>query len=416
MKKLLFTLIFALLGAVTVSAQYSITMKLKDGSELYGYIAEQIPGKKFVFNATKSYMYLDGKDVLSASPKTVEYKDLPENWQKWATENSAYDGGLVLYDICLRDRTIGNVRLLEKGTTYRYLSCEVTDYELDWDQIEMVEGGLRPKSLLSGIDRIYKLSDGRQIQGQYVKEIPGETIGLYTESGIIEIFESGKIVKESKVHINPEQSMIEQSELLDVLTLNGGATVEGIILERNYSKNSEEEYLLIIQKGNLTQSLRLSDIQKYGKKPNPDYKPEYDIEIAKGELALSGKVVPEIKDVQRSEEGLSVISDTVSVKISRADAVKTRIEARFDNEESARSLKIVAAKMEKKSVKSGKDKYEVLKYSVNYAEMVNMAVQCQSLSVSRNGIYKMMFSLPYEGVYFIYNTLDKTVRLIEVTQ
>lgn len=406
---------FALLGAVTVSAQYSITMKLKDGSELYGYIADQIPGKKFVFNATKSYMYLDGKDVLSVSPKTLEYTNLPENWQKWATENNAGNGALVLHDICLNDRTISNVRLLEKGTTYRYLSCEVTDYELDWDQIEMIEGGLRSESLLSGIDRIYKLSDGRQIQGQYVKEIPGKTIGLYADNGIIEIFESDKIVKESKLQINPEQSMLEQSELLDVLTLNGGATVEGIILERNYSKNMDEEYLLIMQKGSLTQSLRLSDIYRYGKKPNPDYKPEYDIDLANGELALSRKIVPIIPDVKKSEEGLSVVIDTVSVTISRTDAVNTCIEARFADEASARALTIVAAKKEK-NVKTGKDKQEATRYSVKYADMVNMAVQCQSLSVSKNGICKMMFSLPYEGVYFIYNTLDETVRVIEVTR
>lgn len=418
MKKIIITILFAL-SAISVSAQSYITMNLIDGSELYGYIAEQIPGKKFVFNATKSLIYLNGDTVLSATPHIVDAKDLPDSWKRWAEENSALDRidgscGLLLYDICLKDETIRNVRLFEKGATYRYLSYGEIKYELDWNQIKTVSSERRPKKLLSGIDRIYKLSDGVQITGQYVKEIPGETIGIFTENGLIETFKSEKIVKESMVRVNPDQSLVEQSELVDVLTLTNGTTVEGIITERNYSTKAEEEYLLIMQNGNHTQSLKLSDIHKYGKKPNLEYKPEYDIELAKGEIALFKNIIPEFTDVLRSDDGLSATTDSIATKISIDIANNVCFEARFDNENVARSLAIIAATRTTDVIKSKKDVLELTKYSVKYSDIVNMAIRCHSLSINKNGIYKITYSLPSEGVYFIYNPADKSVRVIEV--
>lgn len=408
-----------MVGAVTVSAQYSITMKLKNGSELFGYIADQIPGKNFVFNATKSYIYLDGKDVVEAKTRIIEYKDLSDSWKTWAEENNALrcDGDkqtLVLYDIVLKDRFISNVRLVEKGTKYRYFTCDETRFNLGWEQIERVEGDLRPKNLLSGIDRIYKLTNGEQIKGQYIKEIPGETISLYTESGMIEVFKVDSIVKESKIQVNSEQSMIEQSELLDVLTLKNGSIVEGLVFERNYSTNPEDDYLMIKNGDNLTQSLKLTEIHQYGKRPNPAYRPEYDIDLAKGELALFRQIVPKADDVRISVDGYSAKRDSVMTTITREKANKACIEGRFDNENQARSIKIVATKQTKESVKTKNGRVEVTRYTVKYADMVNMAFQCQSLSVSVNGIYKLTYSLPYEGVYFIYDPSDQSIRMIEV--
>lgn len=418
MKKVIITILFAL-SAISVSAQYYITMNLIDGSELYGYIAEQIPGKKFVFNATKSYIYLNGDNVLSATPHIVDAKDLSDSWKRWAEENSALDCnngscGLLLYDICLKNNTIRSVRIFERGATYRYLSYEETKYELDWDQIKTVSCERRPKKLLSGIDRIYKLSDGVQITGQYVKEIPGETIGIFTDNGIIETFKSDKIVKESMVRLNPDQSLVEQSELVDVLTLTNGTTVEGIITERNYSTKTEEEYLLIMQNDNLTQSLKLSDIHKYGKKPNLEYKPEYDIELAKGEIALFRNVIPEFTNIQRSDDGLSATTDSIATRITSDIAKNVCFEARFDNDNVARSLVIIAATQTTDVKTSKKNALELTKYSVKYSDIVNMAISCQSLSINKNGIYKITYSLPSEGVYFIYNPADKSVRVIEV--
>lgn len=408
-----------MIGTVTVLAQYSITMKLKNGSELYGYIADQVPGKNFVFNATKSYIYLDGKEVVTTKTRTVEYKDLSESWQKWAEENNTLKGSgakqcLDLYDIVLKGKVISNVRLLEKGVKFRYLSCDETRYNLGWEQIESVEGSLRPKNLLSGIDRIYKLSNGEQIKGQYIKEIPGEIISLYTESGMIEVFDVDRIVRESKIQVNNEQSMIEQSELLDVLTLKNGSIVDGLIFERNYSTNPDEEYLMIKTGDNLTQSLKLSEIHQYGKRPNPAYSPEYDIELANGEIALFRNIVPKASDVKITEDGYSAVRDSIMTTISREKANKAFIEGRFGSENDARSIKIVATNQAKEIVKTKKGKVEVTKYYVKYSDMVNMAIQCQGLSVSVNGIYKLTYSLPYEGVYFIYDPSNQSIRMIEV--
>ena len=132
-------------------------------------------------------------------------------------------------------------------------------------------------------------------------------------------------------------------------------------------------------------------------------------------LCIQNKnIIPEFTDVLRSDDGLSATTDSIATKISIDIANNVCFEARFDNENVARSLAIIAATRTTDVIKSKKDVLELTKYSVKYSDIVNMAIRCHSLSINKNGIYKITYSLPSEGVYFIYNPADKSVRVIEV--
>ena len=84
---------FALIaGLATASAQDNLTVVLKDGTELTGFISRQRPGENFTFSTSKAVVLLPNKDVKSIVDNEVKFTSLSPEWQKWAEDNDAYDG------------------------------------------------------------------------------------------------------------------------------------------------------------------------------------------------------------------------------------------------------------------------------------------------------------------------------------
>ena len=289
---------FALIaGLATASAQDNLTVVLKDGTELTGFISRQRPGENFTFSTSKAVVLLPNKDVKSIVDNEVKFTSLSPEWQKWAEDNDAYDGvgnnrTLLLSDIITNKGAINRVRVLEKGAKVRYLELSPNTYSLSWDTIEVVRAEKRPKLLLSGINRRYKLASGMEYEGQYVEEVPGETMSLLRDNGVIEVFNTEEVMKDNRFKINPNQTLLEQSDLIDIVQMKNGSSHRGVIFERNYSESDEitNDYLLIQLDNGTTMSLNLADIVEYRKEKNPSYKPVTDIELADGEASINRNI------------------------------------------------------------------------------------------------------------------------------
>ena len=195
---------FALLlqGMTIVHATTVQKLLLKNGSELEGYISMQRPGKDFTFIAEKAIIYMPGTEIKSIVDHEVSIKQLSFGWIEWAEKNDAFEGLgdnriLILSDIITKERTISRVRILEKGAKIKYLEMNNNSYSLNWDTIAVVKAEKRLKTALTGINRIYKLENGQEYEGQYVEEVPGKTLSLYQDNGVVEVFETDKVVRYS---------------------------------------------------------------------------------------------------------------------------------------------------------------------------------------------------------------------------
>lgn len=284
-------------GLATASAQDHLTAVLKDGTELTGFISRQRPGENFSFSTSKAVVLLPSKDVKSIVDNEIKIGSLSSEWKNWAEENDVFDGIgdkriLLLSDIITNSGTINRVRILEKGAKVRYLELSPNTYSLSWDTIEVVKAEKRPKLLLSGVNRRYKLASGMEYEGQYIEEVPGETMSLLRDNGVIEVFNTEEVMKDYRIKINPNQTLLEQSDLIDIVQTKNGANYRGIIFERNYSEsgNISSDYLLIQLDNGTTMSLNLADIVEYRKEKNPNYKPQTDIDLAENEAAVNRNV------------------------------------------------------------------------------------------------------------------------------
>ena len=45
-----------------------------------------------------------------------------------------------------------------------------------------------------------------EYEGQYVEEVPGETMSLLRDNGVIEVFNTEEVMKDNRFKINPNQA------------------------------------------------------------------------------------------------------------------------------------------------------------------------------------------------------------------
>lgn len=408
---------FALIaGLATVSAQDNLTVVLKNGTELTGFISRQRPGENFSFSTSKAVVLLPNKDVKSIVDNEIKVGSLSQEWKKWAEENDAFEGDgnnrtLLLSDIIYTDGSINRVRVLERGAKVRYLELSPNTYSLSWDTIEVVKAERRPKLLLSGVNRRYKLASGMEYEGQYIEEVPGETMSLLRDNGVIEVFKTEEVIKDNRLKINPNQTLLEQSDLIDIVQMKNGSNHRGIIFERNYSENNNitNDYLLIQLDNGTTMSINLADIVEYRKEKNPNYKPITDIELAKDEAAINRNV----SMLMPTEEVSGIVTvNTDSLKIAVFSSIPQTITAEF-NMDNAKAQQLKLVRIRKYQDKKAKNTY----YGFTFEDMVKNAILPKSVETSVNGISKLEYTLPNggTGIYGIYDPLTNNIIIFKIS-
>ena len=427
-KALLFGFVL-ITGSAKASAQDNLTVVLKDGTELTGFISSQRPGENFTFSTSKAVVMLPSKNVKSIVDNDVNISALSPEWQKWAEENEAYKNTsnnrtLLLSDIITDNGTISQVRILEKGAKVRYLELSTNIYPLSWDTLELstniyplswdtikvVKAEKRPKLLLSGINRRYKLASGMEYEGQYIEEVPGKTMSLLRDNGVIEVFNTEEVLKDNRIKINPNQSLLEQSDLIDIVQMKNGTNHKGVIFERNYSDSNDtkNDYLLIQLENGTTMSLNLADIVEYRKEKNPNYVPVTDIELTEDEAAINRNIGTLI---QTEEVSGIVTVNTDSLNIT-VPSNTPNITAEFNmSYTKAQQLKLI--RVRKYQDKKGKKTY----YGFTYEEMVKNAIIPQAVETSVNGISKLKYTLPNsnQGVYGIYDSATNKIIIFRIS-
>lgn len=420
MKIKILLLLITILGSMTpVSAQRNLRVTLKDGSELEGYISRQRPGEDFTFTTSKATIIMPTSAVKSMVDTDVRYSSLSEEWKQWADANDAVVGDgdnrmVTLSDIITDNGAISRVRILERGAKVKYLELTPNSYSLTWDELTVVKCDRRPKLLLSGINRKYKLKSGMEYEGQYVEEIPGETVSLYRDNGIVEVFNTIDIVKDNRIKVNSNQTIFEQSDLIDIIRLNNGGTYQGIITERNYfgfddmdktaiSKSGNQpvqhDYLLIQLENESTVSVNLSDIREYRKEPNMKYNPLNDILLNPGEFMVN-RISTKIQNAKEYRKLIMVDTDSIMVEIAKSNFnTPISIESKFNDALQSQQFKLV-------KIHKYQDKKTYF-YAFSYEDLAKSVIIPTKSETSVNGTTKIDFEVPSGGIYVFYNPITK---------
>lgn len=249
-----------------------------------------------------------------------------------------------------------------------------------------------------------------EYEGQYVEEVPGQTMSLLRDNGVVEVFNTEEVMKDNRFKINPNQTLLEQSDLIDIVQLKNGGTHRGVIFERNYSDSDEitNDYLLIQLENGSTMSVNLADIVEYRKEKNPQYKPLTDIVLEDGQAAINRNVLY-LQPTKEVSGIVTVDTDSLSLNISPSSPQIISAEFHVDNAK-AQQLKLI--KIRKSQDKKAKTHY----YGFTFEDMVKNAILPKSVETSVNGISKIEYTIPNgaTGIYGVYDPLTNKIVIFKI--
>lgn len=409
MKKYLMIIALAASFMLPAKAQIVQTMKLENGSILHGYLKSQKPGNACTFHAEEATIVLDGAKVKTINGRKVAYNNLPEEWKLYADENGTLD---KKHEMSLSTidtgSMINNVFVLEQGRTVRYVELG-RDYVLHWSEISSLEYVPRDEMLISGMNRTLKMKDGHEVSGQCIMEIPGETTTILREDGVKESVEKNDIVKDNLIKNNPDQSIFEQSKLLDEILMKDGTIYKGILTEQNYEQ-TPYFFIMTMMKENVetTVSLRMKDVEEYGKVVNPDYREVRDVQLNPGQILVNGNEAELVK-LTEQQNGY-VVAQTLKRVFLYQDSRDKEIciQANFEDEKEAKDNYFIKTREYKN------DKKRAGMYYFKYKDLIESSIQPNEYGTSMNNTTKATYTVTSKGVYVFYNSNTKKAVVIDV--
>lgn len=418
MKMRIFIFAFLLCICASAKAQVVQTLNLKNGSVLYGFTKNQKPGSNIIFSSEKAIIVMEGKSVKEIIPRKVGYKTLSDEWKHWAEENEVLYGLGDSREMTLSTvvdasgRTVSDVYILEKGQHVKYAEFSRRDYSLDWSDIVSIEYAKRPNTLLSGVNRSLTVKSGnmsKTVIGQCLKEIPGVSTYLLEEDGVVESFDMNDIIKDNSIKNNPNQSIFEQSPLLDEIQMKNGSVYKGIVTERNYEENLNY-FLITSLNGDVdyTTSLKMADVAEFRKLPNPDFKQVFDILLRPGDLVVNRNEVEKVK-LTESNDKFEIKPDMKRLDLKRKGAsLDLDVESNFKNNRDVQNYLLI------RTHKITNDKKKTDYYEFSYADMIKSSLSPNEIVTSMNNTTKLSYFVNSPALYVLFNKETKEAVLINV--
>lgn len=416
MKQKIWILALSAVCAVSANAVIVQKVQLKNGSELEGYIQRQDKNDNITFCSDRALITVNQGNAQTTESSYTE-GNLDQQWVEWGNEHDAFSGTgadrtLVLNDIIfqpamnvqaldsadfdqlfvMQHPKVSKVKVLEKGAKIKYLELSPNTYSFNWRDVESITADRRPKTQLTGIDRIYQLHNGSEVKGQYAGEAY-TTLSLYSPSGVVETFNLDDVDRYRFKAINPNQTLFDQSELIDVVRTKNGTTYRGIITERDFTEGNN--YLVLQQESGSEQTLKFNDVVEYSKEENPNYQLITDVLLKPGEMVINRLPV---EAVGVTKNGTQIVLEKINpdLSIPQGDNV-TRVAVEYYNPQNVSSDNYMLVKVDEEMVK----KAPVYSFSTDLFELQKFVPVNRVTSV--NGTTKLEYDLPGNGVFAVYD-------------
>lgn len=424
MKKIILLLFIVLVSTTTIKAVIVQKVYLKNGTVLNGYIQQQDKKDNITFRSESATICVNGKNAITTE-RVYKISELDKKWIEWAENNDAFNGigdsrTLILNEVIFNQSnedsiavidgdksffenefktshpSVMKVKVLEKGLYIKYLELTPNTYTFNWSDVESIKADRRPKTALSGIDRVYQLQNGQEVRGQYAGEAYS-TLSLYTNNGMVETFDIDNVTKYFYKPLNPNQDILEQSELIDVVRTKNNGTFRGIIVERNFADGSN--YLVIQQQTGASQMLKFADIIEYSKEENADFKPKFDVLLKEGEVLINRVATDSVGVIKK---GSTLILNSINHKVViPKEGGTTKIIVEYYNPKHLSSDHLILVKVDKSAVK----KNIVYSFSADIFDMKKFPAQGSETSV--NNTTRVEYVVDGQGVFALYDQNNK---------
>jgi len=423
MKKSLIISILLALVAGNMCAADIVTdiISLTDGTICEGYIRSQRPGKELQIYAKRTVKSVPCSSVAARTDKTAQVSSLPESWREWIDEHPSVavsrDGKqtVTLSSFTVRAQETDTVKavdscavkakepiqitdaiIIEEGSAIRYVDFSEGTFTVKRNNIKSVRSTESNPDLLSGFTDEVELRSGTVISGKIIENILGEKLRIKTSSGVIKSCDADEVLVSRKIKMNESQSYVEQSPILEVVTLNNGRNVEGLVVEQHYAGTKQSSSIVFVDKDQKTSTFLNSDIKELSRKKNDAYHPLYALHIGADELYANSKPI-EKTTLLIDKKRLKISAVKVnSVEIDRAKPLLT-----LQMQKDRQNERIVVFPV----TETEKDQT----YTIDIASIIDISIPLNE-KTEADGIVYWRFPVS-EGQYAIYLPSSSTAYL-----
>lgn len=392
--RILYSMMILLCAGVSSFAQNIERVYMRSGSEVEGYVSEQLPGVSITINSSKATVVVNSDSLVNRYVERVPLESLSEEWIEWAEGNDTYvvENGtkiLELSTLTFNKTEYSGVFVLERGSLIKFLDLNPNEYSFAWGDMYRTVKHRRPDTLFSGLKETIVLKDGSRISGQIIEQLPGQDLKILTEDGEVLSYKYNQIIQILAGRLNDRLPLWSQIQLLDVVQVKGESEpMEGFISSRTMSK----ELVLEFEDGR-QRILPMEKVASYAKVPNEKYYPVYDKALKEGEILLNGETAY-FDNLKVQDNWLLLSDDIASAHLTVGDHVC--IEANLPD--SNVQITLVKARMENFSKKKRKPMYRP---AVSFQDLVRSPLTF-SREITPLGNVKIEFDVEETGDYVLY--------------
>lgn len=397
-----------LLFCFAANAQIVEKVYTSDGSIYEGYISEQIPGKSISVYAEIATLKFNKDSLKSVQENVRRISIFGETAKAWIKKH-ADTNSIVLSSFEYCGSHYDNLKILDRGQSEITAVCLTPKtYRVNWADVTRTEKITKEGSTYRFMD-IITLINGRRIEGFITEQIIGKSIKIKTPEGTVYSVNNGDILSIGIEAIEKNTHPLQQALLLDKLTLYNGSECQGCITSRVMQRVGSENDKSIYIKTNSSEEefpVKMSDISKYSKIPNPEYVEYIPVEVDTTMRITVNGTETTIAETIRDDKYYYGI-DTSIVRVNARANVCIQLE-NIDCKEIASIFKTVVRKYKLKG--------DIEYYGKNYPsfceqEDEELLYQIKKISDSK---YAVELIFKDKGVYFIQFGKDFQGIFIEV--
>ena len=230
MKRLLYLVTFAVVALSPLRAQNVETVYSKDGSEYFGYISKQIPGKNITINAVKALIVVPRNAVRDIHSTTIPDSCLTRTAISSLKAMKLINDGHVIVSTVSTDKEVYEDVVIVKNDKVgvRFLSFANATYSLPWSLVRKTS---KSPDWYVPIDAVL-LKSGEIVKGKIMEQIVGESMVIKTDKGAVKTNMSEVISIASRLDSKEKSSIWRKIPLIDCLTMLDGTEYEGMITSR----------------------------------------------------------------------------------------------------------------------------------------------------------------------------------------
>lgn len=257
--------------ALGASAQSIDKITTRDGSEYWGYISEQIPGKHVYVRAEYAHIVFNAKEIKNKRIDFFDYDRLSDE----AKKDARYVCDTVNFRLSsfeYRGEYYENLLICSPAdhadSTVRAYALTPRSYLIPWSELSKTTRVARNEQP-HGIKDAVILKSGERYDGQIVEQVVASSVTMTLEDGTRREISNSDILSIKSEAISDKYTIWEQLPLLDRLVYDNGRDEEGFISSRLMG-----QYVNFIKKegyDNEPVQIQMKHIAAFQKTPNPDY-------------------------------------------------------------------------------------------------------------------------------------------------